>query len=300
MKDAATPARDQYLSIAGLFAQIRAWPVTFLVTLLLTMAAVITYSYLKTPVYRGVVKAMPRENDSAGGGGLQSVLGQFGGLAALAGLSFGSVSEQESLALLKSRALFTQFASEQNLLPLLFPDRWDAKAGRWRGDPALAPTMDDAWGMFDGGIRRVSADPKTQLITLDVTWRDRRQAAEWANELVRLANEQLRQRALRESASSIASYQEQVAHVDAVELRQSIYKLLEVQVNRSVVAKSRLDYALTVIDPAVVPDAKRYVSPRRFLMLVVSGPLGLFAGVCAVVFAAFAKGMLAAMRPARW
>jgi len=102
------------------------------------------------------------------------------------------------------------------------------------------------------------------VITLDVTWRDRRQAAEWANELVRLANEELRQRALRESAASIASLEEQLSHTDAVEFRQSIYKLMEVQVNRSVLAKSRREYALTVMDPAVVPDAGRFVSPRAF------------------------------------
>jgi uncharacterized protein involved in exopolysaccharide biosynthesis len=295
MQDAGTAERDQYLSIAGLLAQVRVWPRTFILTLALTVAAIITYSYLKTPVYRGVVKAMPRENDAMSGG-LQSVLGQFGGLAAMAGLSTGSVNEQESLALLKSRALFTQFASEQKLLPLLFPDNWDPAAGRWRTDAAHTPTMDDAWSMFDGSIRRVSDDPKTQIITLDVTWRDRQRAADWANELVRLANEQLRQRALRESAASISSYQEQAARTDIVELRQSIYKLIEVQVNRSVVAKSRLDYALTVIDPAVVPDARRYVSPRRFLMRVISVPLGLFVAVGAVVFAGIAKKILVAMQ----
>ncbi len=294
MSDPVTAERDHYLSIAGLLAQIKAWPRTFILTLLLTVAGIITYSYLKTPVYRGVVKVMPRENDSMSGG-LQSVLGQFGGLAAIAGLSAGSVSEQESLALLKSRALFTQFANEQNLLPLLFPGSWDPVARRWRTD-VRTPTMDDAWGMFDGSIRRVSDDPKTQLITLDITWRERHQAAAWANELVHLANEQLRQRALRESAASISSYQDQATHTDAVEVRQSIYKLMEVQVNRSVVAKSRLDYALTVIDPAVVPDANRYVSPRRFLMLVISGPLGLFVAVCVVMFAGFVKKVLADIR----
>jgi len=291
MQDKDTAERDPYLSIAGLVGQIRAWPRTFIATLVLTAVGIVTYSHFKTPVYRGAVKAMPRENDGVGGG-LQSVLGQFGGLAAMAGLSSGSVNEQEALALLKSRALFTQFANEQNLLPLLFPMSWDSAAGRWRTDEAHTPTMDDAWGMFDGSIRRVSDDPKTQVITLDVTWRDRHQAAAWANELVHLANEQLRQRALRESAASIASYEEQATHTDVVEIRQSIYKLMEAQVNRSVIAKSRLDYALTVIDPAVVPDAKRYVSPRRFLMLVISVPLGMFVAVCAVLLAGFAKKVL--------
>lgn len=129
-----------------------------------------------------------------------------------------------------------------------------------------------------------------------MTWRDRQQAAAWANELVHLANEELRQRALRESAASIDSYRDQLARTDTVELRQSISKLMEVQFNRSAMAKSRLDYALTVIDPAFVPDARRFVAPRRFLMLVISGPLGAFFAVCAVLLAEFVSKTRAEMR----
>jgi hypothetical protein len=250
------------------------------------MVGVIAYAWLAMPLYRGVVQMLPRENDNPGGS-LQSILGQFGGLASMAGLSFGSVNEQEAIALLKSRALFTVFANQLNLMPILFRAKWDPSAQRWRSDVKRVPTMDDAWLMFDHGIRRVSDDPKTRLITLDVTWKDRRQAADWANELVRLANEELRQRALRESTASIASYQEQLVHTETVELRQSIYKLMEVQLSRRAVAMSRLDYALTVIDPAFVSDPNHFVSPRRFLLLIISGPLGFFVAACAVLLAEF-------------
>jgi uncharacterized protein involved in exopolysaccharide biosynthesis len=277
--------RPERLTIADLLVQIRRRPKTFLATLVLSMAAILAYAFLSTPVYRGVVKLMPRENDSPGGA-LQSVLGQFGGLASMAGLSMGSVNEQEALALLRSRNLFTLFANEQNLMPILFQGSWDASAHRWRTDLKHVPTMDDAWLRFDG-IRRVSEDPKTQLITLEVTWRDRQLAAAWANELARLANEELRQRALRETAASIVSYQEQLARTETIELRQSITKLMEVQFNRSAMAKSRLDYALTVIDPAFVSDPKHFVSPRRLLLLLISGPLGLFLAACAVLIAEF-------------
>ena len=241
---------------------------------------------------------MPRESD-VGGGGLQNIIGQFGGLAAMAGISLGSVNEHESIAWLKSRALFTLFANEQHLLPILFPDQWDATTGRWRADLKSPPTMDDAWARFDGGIRRVNDDPKTQVITLDITWKDRHQAAEWANDLVRLANEELRQRALRESEASLASLEEQLARTDSVELRQSISKLMEAQLNRSALAKSRREYALTVLDPAVVPDARRFVSPRRFLMLVISIPLGVFMGACAVMLLQFASEVARELRQSR-
>lgn len=258
----------------------------------------IAYAYLATPLYRGSVLMMPRENE-LGGGGLQGLLGEFGGLASIAGISLGSVNQQEAIAWLKSRALFTLFANQHNLMPILFRDKWDAASGRWRSDLKRIPTMDDAWSMFDKGIRRVNDDPKTRVITLEITWKDREQAALWANDLVRLANEEMRQRALRETAASIASLEEQLSRAEAVELRQSIAKLLEAQLNRSAVAKSRLEFGLTVLDPAVIPDARRFVSPRRFLLLVISLPLGFFAGVCAVLAVRFARELAAQLRAPR-
>jgi uncharacterized protein involved in exopolysaccharide biosynthesis len=287
------------LTVAGLLAQIRERPGTFVASALLTVATVVMWAYfLAVPVYRGTVKMMPREND-AGGGMLQNIIGQVGGLASMAGLSLGSVNEQESIAWLKSRALFTLFANQQKLLPILFPDKWDAAAGRWRPELKPTPTMDDAWAMFDSGIRRVNDDTKTRVITLDITWKDRHQAADWANTLVHLANEELRQRALQESEASIASLDDQLKQTDSVDLRQSIFRLREVQLNRSVLAKSRREYALTVLDPAVVPDERRFVSPRRFLMLVISIPLGLFVGACVVVTLQFAHELVGQMRQPR-
>jgi uncharacterized protein involved in exopolysaccharide biosynthesis len=285
-RDAHT-ARTDLLTIAGLIVQVRRWPRTFVATVVLTVVGILAYAWLTAPVYRAVVKVMPRENDNPAGG-LQSVIGQLGGLAAMAGLSFGSVNEQEAIALLKSRALFTEFASQQNLMPVLFSKQWDARGQRWRPGLKHIPTIEDAWLAFDRHIRRVTDDAKTQVITLEILWGDPRQAAAWANELVRLANEGLRARALRESAASIASFQEQLGRTESVELRQSIYKLLEVQLNRSAVAKSRLEYALTVIDPAFVPDPKHFEYPRRFLLLIISVPVGLLVAVTVILLMAFA------------
>lgn len=299
MDAAAQPEQSERMNVAVLLNRVRQWPKTFWAILLLVIAAFAAYAVIATPQYRAVVKLMPREPDSPAGG-LSSVLGgSLGGLAAIAGLNLGSVNEQEAIALLKSRALFTQFVEEQKLMPVLFDKKWDPANQRWRTDSEHTPTAEDAWTLFDKSIRRVADDPKTQLITLDVTWKDRQLAAAWANELVRLANEELRQRALHESAASISSFQEQLTRTDAVELRQAIYKLMENQVNRSAVAKSRLDYALTVIDPAMAPDAKRFVSPRRALALVIALPLALFMAICVVLAAGVAERTLAEMRRLR-
>lgn len=295
MDRSVEPAAAERLTVVGLINLVRRRPRIFLATALLVMVAVIADAFLATKEYRGTVKMMPQQNEM-GGGGLSGLMSEFGGLASLAGISLGSVDEQESIAWLNSRALFTLFVNQQNLMPILFEDQWDAAAGRWRAGLKRVPTMDDAWAMFDKRIRRVNNDPKTRLITLEITWKDRQRAALWANELVRLANEEMRQRALRESSASIESLDEQLSRADAVELRASIARLLQTQLNRSAMAKSRADYALKVLDPAVVSDARRYVSPRRFLLLIISLPLGLFVGLCVVLALRFTRELAAQLR----
>lgn len=275
---------DTRLSIEDLILLLWSRKALFLTVAALIAALIISWAYLATPIYQAQVKIMPRADDQLSGGGLQSLLGQFGGLGALAGINLGgSINEQEDISLLGSRALFETFARQEKLLPVLFSKAWDPATQRWRPNLKHVPTMGDAWIQFDHGIRRIDQDTKTQIVTLGIRWKDRHQAAAWANELVHLVNEEVRQRAINEADVSIASLQQQLGHTDAVELRDSIYRLMEVQINREVIAKSRPDYAFAVIDPAAVPDANKFASPRRRLLVLVALPFGLAMGALAVV-----------------
>jgi uncharacterized protein involved in exopolysaccharide biosynthesis len=277
------PMRQAGLTIESLLLLLLGRKWLFLSVLLLTVAAASSYAFLATPTYRVTVKMMPRQGDSPAAG-LGSLMGQLGGLASLAGIGVGSsVDEQEAIAWLKSRALFETFSKREGLTPLLFPKAWNSTLQQWRPNLKRQPTADDAWTYFDRRMRVVDQDLKTRLITLEFTWRNREQAAAWANELVRLANEELRERALRESEASLGSLKEQLTQADTLELRNSIYQLMQVQVSRKVLAKSRPEYALAVLDPAVVPDADHFTSPKRLLAILVSIPVGMFLGGCIVL-----------------
>lgn len=278
------PGADTRLSIEDLILLIWSQRLLFLLVTALVAALIVSWAFLATPIYQVEVKMMPRQGEQISGGGLQSLIGQFGGLAGLAGINLGvSVNQQEDIALLGSRSLFQTFAQQQNLLPILFPKAWDPATQRWRSNLKHVPTMDDAWAVFDHGIRHIDQNPKTQVVTLQIRWKNRYQAAAWANQLVHLENEEVRQRTIREAQMSLASLQQQLDHTDAVDLRDSIYRLMEAQINREVIAKSRPDYAFEVIDPAVVPDADKFASPRRRLLEMVALPFGLAMGALAVV-----------------
>ena len=96
-------------------------------------AAFVLAALLITPVYRSAVVSLPVTADEAGMGGLGSALGQLSGLASLAGIQLGGESSrlEEALAVLRSRQFTEKFIADEQLMPQLFPRKWDAREKRW-------------------------------------------------------------------------------------------------------------------------------------------------------------------------
>ena len=108
--------------------------------------------------------------------------------------------------------------------------------------------------------------------TITIEWQDPVVAARWANDLVGLANELLRTRAIEESTRNIEYLNKQLPQTSVVEIQHAIYRLIEAETKSLMLAHGRAEYAFTIVDPAVVPEFR--VSPRRTLMVV----SGLFIG----------------------
>jgi uncharacterized protein involved in exopolysaccharide biosynthesis len=210
--------------------------------------------------YEAEVVVLPRSQDRSA---LLSSLGQLGGLAALAGIGGAEGGQRaEAIQMIQSQLLARQFIEDNKLLPVLFANDWDAQHQSWHG---RARTMNEAVRLFDRGIRSVVEDRRTGLITVRIIWRDRAQAAEWANELVRRANDQLRRRAVKRAQGAIAYLQREASNITAVEVQQTLYRLMEDQYKTLLLANVNEDYAFSIIDPAVTADPNQYVSPHKVL-----------------------------------
>jgi LPS O-antigen subunit length determinant protein (WzzB/FepE family) len=214
----------------------------------------------------------------------RTIAGQLGGLGGLAGslLPMGS-SEAESVATLKSLAIAEALIRQRDLLPVLFEDRWDASQGAWIVEkPGDEPTVGDGVRLFDRRIRSVDHDRKTGVITVAVEWTDREQAADWANGLVQLANQSLRQRAIDEAQDMLKYLESELGQTSKVELRTSMFQLVEAQQKTLMLANTREEYALRVVDPAVTPGIRDRVRPKRPLIAIAGTAVGGFIG-CAIV-----------------
>jgi uncharacterized protein involved in exopolysaccharide biosynthesis len=233
------------------------------------------------PMYRAEVLVAPVEK---GAGGLGQFAGQLGGLASLAGVALGGAlkDDQASLAMLQSHLLSRLLIEENNLLPVLYSKKWDAQKGAWLSmDAKRIPTLWDAEQRFSRKVRRVSEDRRTGLITVTVVWSDPRLAAKWADSLVATADRLLRQRAVETSRTNIAFLQKQLDNTNLVEVRQSIYRLLEDQLKEQMLAQGGSEYAFKVLDPAVVPE--KPVGPSTPILILGGSLAGLFLTSCMVL-----------------
>ncbi|HUN74974.1 MAG TPA: Wzz/FepE/Etk N-terminal domain-containing protein [Steroidobacteraceae bacterium] len=223
-------------------------------TLAATVGAMMVPKSYKATV---VIGASENESDTSHlSGSLGSLASTFGGLASLAGVSLPEDMQRwQYIEVLKSEALTERYIRENNLLPVLFYRRWDAQKSRWKvSDPKKIPTLWKANRLFQNDIRNVTVDNKTSIIRMTITWRDPVLAAKWANDLVRLTNEYLRNKAITEAERDIAYLNDQASKTNLVEAQHAIDALLETELDKAMVARGNDEYAFDVLDPAEPPE----------------------------------------------
>jgi uncharacterized protein involved in exopolysaccharide biosynthesis len=226
--------------------------------------------------YEASIILSPAADEMSSGrlGGLASLASQYGGLASLAGLSMpGKTKKEEVLAVLESELLTEAYIRENNLLPVLYAKQWDAASGKWTtDDPKKVPTLWKANRYFGKSVRQVKEDRKSGLVVMTIRWKEPRTAAKWANDLVKMTNDYLRAKAIRESERHIDYLNDQLKNLTIVDAQKAIYALLQDEINTQMVAKGREEYALKVIDPAVAPEVAVSFGPKML------GALGLVFG----------------------
>lgn len=275
---------------------IRRWWIVASIVVCTALASL--YAFATPRIYRASVLMVPA--DFGRGGGIEGALGQLGGLAALAGIQVGDTSsaKQEALAVLRSRELTEAFIRDENLMPLLFPKRWDSVARRWKGG-GEPPSAADAYKFFEQKVRTISEDKKTGLVSLQIDWVDRNLAAEWANELVQRLNVEMQTRAIASAVASVGYLEKELQATSTVATREAINRLIEAQIKQRMLANVTREYAFRIVDKAMAPDEDDPIRPRKMLALaggvVGGGVLGVLA-VLVVAMTSAGKGPRAATK----
>ncbi len=255
----------------------------------------LVYGFSAQPVYRATVTAMPT--------GPQSPLaGKLGGFAALSGALNGAgaagdigPSPDETVAVLSSRRLAFEFFKKEDALPILFSDGWDPAQRNWKPPGALArtlawikgtpvgtgePSYSQAYLTFSEMLH-VQFDMQNGLITVSVDAHSPDLAARWANDFVKDANDLMRDRSQHEATEGLAFLEEQASQASLTDLREAIYSAAAREITKAMYARTKQEYALKVLDPAM-PPLSRYWPQRSFLVLI-AAIAGVFLGSIAAM-----------------
>jgi uncharacterized protein involved in exopolysaccharide biosynthesis len=285
-------------------------------------------SLFMTNIYQSRAIIAPITTKEGGAGGFSALLAQqFGGLPGV--LTPGAASASEIVNLLNSNVLREKIITRHNLLPILFPDEWDAEKGRWKSEggwgisldprawmsalarmispppPGIAkkvPGVPDVWD----GLRKlddlvsVKNNIKDNSITVTAEFPDPEMSAKLVDFFLTSLTDHMSAEARRVADVNRKYLEAQLATTADPFIRQKIYNLIAQQIETSMMAEVKENFAFKVIDPPKAPDRK--VKPKRAVMVIVSFVLALFLGV----FAAFGLDYLEKqnikidMRRIRW
>jgi uncharacterized protein involved in exopolysaccharide biosynthesis len=271
------------------------WKIGMLV-FAITCAGAASFYLLAPRVYEATALLAPT-HDVGSGGGLRGLGGRIGGIASLAGIDLpdqqGDVDA--ALAILQGQGFLQQFVMQEGVLPALLAEAGEATP---LGGPGTAPdaaTLEGGYLKFRNDVLSVSRDRQSGLIEIRVRWTDPQLAAQWCKALVVRINEQMRQSAALEAQKSLDYLNREVDKTPSLEVKQSIYSLIESKVNDLMIANVREDFVFQMLDAPHVPDRSRFVSPS--LIVVVAAGI-LLGGVLAVIFMVAARLIQLRRQPA--
>ena len=284
MVESGPPSDEDEIDLLELIRSLlQSWATIVGITILCTGLAV-AYALYAPEVFKAETLLAPAQEEKSGA---SSTLSQFGGLAAMAGVTIPSDSNTERvLATLETRVFLKKFIEEKKLLPVIFEDFWDAASNSWKlSVDQEAFITEDGISPLQGAIDL--EQDKSGLITLSISWKDPEVASQWANDLVKQLNDQLREQAMAGSKKRVGYLEQELAKTTLQDMRAILYKLLESEKQKAMLANVNEDFALEVIDPAVAPETRE--KPKRKIIVVLGVLCGGFLGVFAVFFTQFLK-----------
>ena len=243
--------------------------------------AVSSAIYISTVERTYVAKTLVKSSSKVGSTGESSASGLAGllGIQASANLSAADTDMDSTMAIMNSRPFLEKFIVKHDLIKTIFEDEWDQKGKAWKdGEPSLT----EAYKALKKGIK-VTFDPvaftRRQIgySVIEVAWKDGENAAYIANNLVDDINIYLSKQMIEESEKSIAFLDQQFTKTNVLSVRESLSKLKTEQIRNMMLANVSKDFAIRVIDDALVPKFPE--SPKRFQFVLIATALGFVSSI---------------------
>ena len=229
--------------------------------------------------------------------GTGSLIGQYGGLAAMAGISLGNGEGDDidrAIALISSWPFIDGFVTKYRIKPhIMAVEKWDLIKGdyiwnsdlydaakhRWVREPSpQRPSEPTSFETFDAfrSMLSVQRDKKTGLITMSFEHRSPLFAQNVIENLIKEINAHFQERDVSRAQKNIDFLNEKVAETSVAEMKSVFYGMIESQMKNLMLAKVSDEYLLATVVQPMVPEFKS--SPARALICVLGALIGCVIG----------------------
>ena len=238
-----------------------------LITVFFSLSSVF-YSLSLDKYYSASLLMMPAENSATS----QGMTGLLSGFASGQSVFGGKNKDKEALAILQSRIFIESFISREELMPKLFPKDFDENTTSRNSEEM--PTLKDGYELIADSLK-INIDDTLFRITLTI--HDPELSADIVNSMTKAVNNHIREESIEESQRSIFFLETEINKTNLTSSIDMLYRLIEQQTQKIMMANTREDYAFKVIDPARAPINP--AGPNRKLIVIISTFLGFLASI---------------------
>jgi len=270
-------------------------------------SAISVYIALNLPnMYRSYAVLAPVDKSESGA--LSSLAGQFGGLAAIAGVNLGGGANKtsEALEILQSWSFIEGFIEENKIEADVFAvEDWESTESKLIYNNDIYNPSNDSWNIesprsdqgkpsswmlyekFKDNYLIISEDKGTGFITLSIEYYSPEIAKIWVEKLVKRINFFIRDQDLSLTKKNLEFLKTQISETSLASMQNMLYALIEEQTKNFMLAQSSGEYVFKTINE---PRAAEYKSkPNRFLICVLGAFLGLLLGCLVALVTFFVK-----------
>jgi capsular polysaccharide biosynthesis protein len=263
------------------------WERKFVVVGVTAIFAIVSvlYALSLSNVYTSTVTLAPAESES---GGLSGLAAQYGGLAAIAGISLGGGGGSqiaEALEYVNSWSFLETVIDDGNLAPLILATTgWNRKTGELEYDSDLYDVANkewlvereeySSWKSYEAltAMLSVAQDNETGFVKISIEHVSPVVAANWVKMLAEKINAYYKFKVIKETQKNIAFLEQKAAETAVSEMQAVFYSLIEEQTKSLMLASLNEEYLLKTIVPAKVAEKKS--NPKRPLIVVLGVLLG--------------------------
>lgn len=270
----------------------------FFIICFLSATVSVVYALSLPNIYKSEALLVANSQDG-GSSSLSNLVGQFGGIASIAGFNIkGSNLDKTGYALqvLQSREFLYDFIEKNNLKPLIFAvEKWnqesnelvfdteifDQESQSWvnRTVSGSEPTLHETYKVFRNELLEISNQVDVGTIRISINHFSPFVAKELLSKLIVSLNSRVKEQDMKDALSSISYLEDEIKKTSNASAQNMFFQLIEKQHHTLMLTRIRDDYVFKVIDKPVVAEKKE--SPKRALICVVGVLLG---GVLSVMW----------------